>query len=238
MEEEEKAEEQPSARQSKASRVEDDKQRAEIKQALDMNDVSQILNLLLKLCLMNAQLLRDITGCIWQVWILDSDLQTIQDTQVTGQKYGKEVRNNKEKDETPNKLAPPHIQKWLTFVESLAEEAPVKNSDLKAPLDEYIDHIFGMDEKQVEKSVPFFMTKECYKSSKAKNKTHRIAFFINLDDRKKNFGGKPLDELLQEALTLVEAEERQGAAPPGPLERVAQQMLNKHWKQRRQKDKN
>lgn len=226
----------------------------EIRDALTQKDIATILNLLLKLTLQCAQTLRDLTGCLWLVFIVDNDLPIVQAVKKAGKEYADHIQELKKEGKSTSGVAPPHVQKWCSMMEAFEEAEEVQKADkegedvamkegdeagaaapkivkdlLKA-VKEFNEKVDTMTEEQVGASVPFFRMKETYRSSPKDPVMQKISFFLSFEDRSLNYAGLSMLDLILGLFSAVGGVRKTGAPPPGPMERVAQRLLTDHWK--------
>jgi hypothetical protein len=222
--------------QARARLTKTEEKKDELKNALSNKDIAAMVNLMLKLCLSTAQMLRDVVGCLWETYLIDEN-EAILETQHTGKQIPTLMAQAK-KDGT--KPAPPHIQKFEAFLEAMAEEQEITDdANLIGAINDIIGKIEKMDVDEVNDMIPYFLLKPSYTDPKRPRTTtqYRLSFFLKPKNAFEKYGPGELElqQVMSMAMMKMGAEKRSGCPPPQTLERVAQQFLKDHWNQGRQR---
>lgn len=176
------------------------------------DEVRSLLEAVAKLSVATATDLREVQGIAYRTYLLPAQHALVAAMQAAGKAYHEEAA----RDPRGHSLGPPHIHVWLALVRCLLSPDMRKqlSEEVVAKLENYWQsQVVGRPREQVEFQVRHCRLKPAYKE---------IQFKLTLAT---DF--PELADLLHTALGQAGATVKGGAAPAGPLEREARQLLQR-----------
>ena len=100
----------------------------EIKQELSPTEIQEVLYLLLRSGLNQAQATRELQSVVFQTFLVPTSSEPVQAAQAAGKAYSEQAKGKKAEE---HGLGPPHTFKFLDFLEEALEQPAEGKSGLK-----------------------------------------------------------------------------------------------------------
>jgi len=193
-------------------------------------EMSIMVTIMAKLLLQNTQTIRDISGVVWFTFIHLASTDFVKLTQEAGVKYAETVKGLG----GSHTMGPPHVHKWLAaVVATIKHKKIIENEPLHKQIVKYhSDSLAGASIDQVAASVKFFKVKPIYKGKDKKESEVRIHLALaNHKLKTEDFDeGEDIDLIFVKAFLAMGMTQKLGPGPPGQMERLVQQWLEKSKK--------
>jgi len=211
----------PSERAHKQRR----KDKAELQKAVDSRNLQEIVKVLLLLSLQSSQLIRELTGTVWNTFLMEEDSPQTKAFLAAGKHYSEQVKGTKGE----HNLGPPYLHVWKDLVGSLKKDSRVQELG-KTLLQEYGgSHLLQKSLEEVAASVKYCRLKKAY-PQKDKPKTYKLHLAVaRIELRTETGSVELLESVVIRALLACGAKRKLGSPPAGQLERPAQQLLDKNF---------
>jgi len=194
---------------------------------LNGKDLITMVTIMAKLLLQNSQTIRDIAGVVWYTFILSANTDFVKRIQEMGVKYAETVKGLG----GGHTMGAPHVHKWLTAVEQLLVHDKIKE-DKKLHKQVEVYHQEFLAKKKMEEvsaSVRFFKVKAIFKG-KGKQE-NEVKIHIALEDhllKTEEFEeGEQVGKIFVKAFLAIGMVQKLGPGPPGQMERLVQQWIEK-----------
>ena len=197
---------------------------------LNGKDLTTMVTIMAKLLLQNTQTIRDISGVVWFTFIHLASSDFVKRTQEAGVKYAETVKGLG----GTHTMGPPHVHKWLAAVEATINHKQIIEKELlhKQIVQYHSNSLAGATIDQVAASVKFFKVKPIFKGKDKKENEVRIHLALaNHKLKTEEFEeGEDVDAVFVKAFLAIGMQQKLGPGPPGQMERLVQQWLEKSKK--------
>eukprot|EP00928_Gymnodinium_smaydae_P033297 TRINITY_DN23889_c0_g1_i1.p2 TRINITY_DN23889_c0_g1~~TRINITY_DN23889_c0_g1_i1.p2 ORF type:complete len:278 (-),score=44.77 TRINITY_DN23889_c0_g1_i1:372-1097(-) len=203
--------------------------REELEQAIEAKDMANIVEILLKMSCQHAELLRELSGCLWKCAVGSVDDPLLANVKDSMRAY----------NELEQKPGLPHIQAFANAIDFMLDSPKVTALNKRYLATLWEQHILDKEPEDITEVVVFFRLRKAY-SEKGKPEMKKLLWAMG--DHMIKAGPQEMAEvtieppaiklskLFSNCLRDLGHEVKIGTPPKTHLERLAQRLLDKHFK--------